>query len=200
MGNCLVPSSRAAGAQNDLRRQMELEREEGQALLREMVLTTNNNGETTATNNNNIDWAAVIAKANELHAREQEYLRKQSPRERKRFAKRQRRALQKRKQYDAVGSFSVNMLTYRRATTTSSSSIVRRDDDEEEEDYYYYEEFPHHHHASSKSAATTRSLGDDTHSNGSTVSYTALHSSRSHDETNMRPIEEDHASDADDSI
>jgi hypothetical protein len=81
---------------------MEQEREEGQALLREMVLSSSE-----------VDWAAVIAKANELHSREEAWLKKRNRRQRQVFHRLQRRALSKRRKYDASGSFSVNMLTFR---------------------------------------------------------------------------------------
>lgn len=86
-----------------MKRRIEEHREEGQALLRSMVVTSTE-----------VDWNAVITKANELHTQEQEWLKDMSNRhERSLFMKRQKKALRHRKQYDAVGSFSVNLLTYR---------------------------------------------------------------------------------------
>lgn len=95
MGNV---SCRNAAADSKIR-QMEQEREEGQALLRRMVVSSSE-----------VDWAAVIAKANELHAKEQAWLQSKNRRQR---LKLQKRALQKRKRHDSIGSFSVNMLTFR---------------------------------------------------------------------------------------
>lgn len=99
---------------------LEQERQEGQALLRAMA-----EGDT-------VDWHAIIVKADELHAREQEYLRIRqcSSRDRRKF---QRKALQKRRKYDMIGSFSVNMLTYRMddkksATETESKGSTRDDE------------------------------------------------------------------------
>ena len=86
---------------DDVRR-MEQEREEGQALLRSMVVSSSE-----------VDWAAVIAKAHELHTKEQAWLQSKNKRQRKLLEKLQRRALQKRRKYDSIGSFSVNMLTFR---------------------------------------------------------------------------------------
>eukprot|EP00540_Astrosyne_radiata_P011432 CAMPEP_0116854202 /NCGR_PEP_ID=MMETSP0418-20121206/18435_1 /TAXON_ID=1158023 /ORGANISM="Astrosyne radiata, Strain 13vi08-1A" /LENGTH=214 /DNA_ID=CAMNT_0004486885 /DNA_START=94 /DNA_END=738 /DNA_ORIENTATION=+ len=84
--------------------QMEKERKEGQELLRTMVTCPTDQ----------IDWEAVIAKANELHQREQEHLRRSTGRRARRiWIRSQRRALARRKRYDTIGSFSVNMLTYR---------------------------------------------------------------------------------------
>lgn len=81
---------------------MEQEREEGQALLRSMILKEDE-----------IDWGAVIAKADALHRREQAWLRRRSRKERILFRKRQRKALQRRRRFDAIGSFNVNLVTYR---------------------------------------------------------------------------------------
>jgi hypothetical protein len=96
MGNVLRRSA------SDEARAMEQERVEGQALLREMVLSSSE-----------VDWAAVIAKANELHSREEAWLKKRNRRQRKLFRRLQERALAKRRKYDSSGSFSVNMLTFR---------------------------------------------------------------------------------------
>jgi hypothetical protein len=86
-------------------RRMEREREEGQALLRSMVSSAK------------VDWKAVIAKAGELHVREQECIQKN-----RRFF--QRKALQQRRKYDRIGSFSVNMLTYKEDGSTMSIASV----------------------------------------------------------------------------
>lgn len=94
---------------------MEQEREEGQALLRSMILKEDE-----------IDWGAVIAKADALHRKEQAWLRRQSRRERILFRKRQRKALQRRRRYDAIGSFNVNLVTYR---LTEVHPIDKRDVD-----------------------------------------------------------------------
>lgn len=93
---------------------MEQEREEGQALLRSMVLSSTE-----------VDWAAVIAKANELHRKEQAWLNSKNKRQRKLLEKLQKRALVKRRRQDSIGSFSVNMLTFRSTgdATTGKSSI-----------------------------------------------------------------------------
>mmetsp|Transcript_28770 Transcript_28770/g.52058 ORF Transcript_28770/g.52058 Transcript_28770/m.52058 type:complete len:157 (+) Transcript_28770:344-814(+) len=101
---------------------IEQEREEGQALLRRMVLSSED-----------VDWAAVIQKANELHRKEQAYLQSKNKRQRKLIEKLQRRALSKRKRHDSIGSFSVNMLTFRSAAmdatkTIGSFSNTSRDD------------------------------------------------------------------------
>jgi hypothetical protein len=93
---------------------MERERKEGQALLRSMATGSNDK----------VDWQAIIKKAEELHKREQEWLRQQDSRERRLFVQRQRRALQKRRKYDSIGSFSINMLTYRTETTKNQRSTA----------------------------------------------------------------------------
>jgi hypothetical protein len=97
---CLCTFSRRGNKDIELR--MEEEREEGQALLRAMV-----------TASDTVDWRAIIQKAEELHHREQDCLRQQDSRERRLFLQRQRCALQKRRKYDSIGSFSINLLTYR---------------------------------------------------------------------------------------
>lgn len=102
--------------------EMERERQEGQALLRQMVLSSDD-----------VDWQQVISKANELHAREQESLRKQSERQRRAFQQRQRRALRKRRKYDSIGSFSVNMLTYRMEPI--DDDIVDTNDDDNNDNH-----------------------------------------------------------------
>ena len=111
---------------------MEQERKEGQVLLRSMATGSNDK----------VDWQAIIKKAEELHKREQEWLRQQDSRERRLFVQRQRRALQKRRKYDSIGSFSINMLTYRtepskkeksnaNESVTPSIGSTKEDHDEE---------------------------------------------------------------------
>jgi hypothetical protein len=111
---------------------MEQERKEGQALLRSMALGSNNK----------VDWQAIIKKAEELHHREQEWLQQQDSRQRRHFVQAQRRALQKRRKYDSIGNFSINMLTYRmeavkkeeskpHESVTSSVGSTKEDADEE---------------------------------------------------------------------
>jgi hypothetical protein len=85
-----------------MKQRMEDERQEGQALLRSMVTT-----------DDKVDWQAIIQKAEELHSRERELLQQQSGQERRLFVQRQKRALQKRRKFDSIGSFSINLLTYR---------------------------------------------------------------------------------------
>lgn len=145
MGNALVFHFK------DEARAIEHEREEGQALLREMVLSSST-----------VDWAAVIAKANELHTKEQEWIRQHNRRERRMFRRVQRRALLKRRRYDSCGSFSVNMLTFR---------VV-----EEEEQAT---------HKSSTSDVGTLSHDDQSYGSGLSV----YDMTRSHDE-GMEPIDE----------
>mmetsp|Transcript_28154 Transcript_28154/g.41588 ORF Transcript_28154/g.41588 Transcript_28154/m.41588 type:complete len:130 (+) Transcript_28154:116-505(+) len=70
-----------------------------------------------------IDWQAIIAKAEELHTREQELFRLHNSKERRMFAQRQRHELAKRRRYDTIGSFSVNMLARR---TDSQQSLTSR--------------------------------------------------------------------------
>mmetsp|Transcript_12483 Transcript_12483/g.20738 ORF Transcript_12483/g.20738 Transcript_12483/m.20738 type:complete len:251 (-) Transcript_12483:86-838(-) len=86
----------------EVKQRMEEERHEGQALLRSMVTT-----------DDKVDWQAIIKKAEELHSREQELLQQQTGQERRLFVQRQRKALQKRRKFDSIGSFSINLLTYR---------------------------------------------------------------------------------------
>jgi hypothetical protein len=83
-------------------KKLQQEREEGQAQLRAMIL-----------NEEHIDWEAVIAKADALHRREQAWLKRRSRRERIWFRKKQRQALQRRRRHDAIGSFKMNLITYR---------------------------------------------------------------------------------------
>ncbi|KAI2497198.1 hypothetical protein MHU86_17292 [Fragilaria crotonensis] len=111
---------------------MERERKEGQALLRSMATGSNDK----------VDWQAIIKKAEELHKREQEWLRQHDSHERRLFVQRQRRALQKRRKYDSIGSFSINMLTYsteptkkesRKANASVTSSVGSTKEDHDEE-------------------------------------------------------------------
>jgi len=104
MGNILCRSDEIA--------RMEQEREEGQALLRSMVVSSEE-----------VDWAAVIAKANELHRKEQLYLQHKNRRQRRLLERVQKRALQKRRRVDSIGSFSVNMLTFRGPDDKSTLSV-----------------------------------------------------------------------------
>jgi hypothetical protein len=97
----------------DLLLREEREREEGQALLRSMVEA-----------NHEVDWAAVIAKAQELHKREQALVQKRRRKESLRSRHKNRRDLARRRRKDAVGSFSVNMLTYRQDGTVPDSASV----------------------------------------------------------------------------
>jgi hypothetical protein len=104
---------RDPSAEVEMARMMERERQEGRDLLEQMV-----------TKGDQIDWAAVIAKAHELHAKEQAWLRKKGLSHQRIFKRQQQRALRKRKRYDSVGSFSVNLLTYRSVHASSTSSSV----------------------------------------------------------------------------
>ena len=78
---------------------MEQERSEGRALLRHMVVKSDD-----------LDWGGVIRVAEELHRKEERSI---SRRERKCRQRHTKRALDKRRKADAVGSFSVNLLTMR---------------------------------------------------------------------------------------
>ena len=121
MGNLLCKTDELA--------RIEQEREEGQALLRRMVVSSEE-----------VDWAAVIQKANELHRKEQVYLQSKNKRQRKLLEKLQRRALSKRKRHDSIGSFSVNMLTFRKTamdTTKTSGSISNTSRDDHSHDGSY---------------------------------------------------------------
>ena len=115
---------------------MEQDRREGKALLREMVVKSDD-----------VDWDAVIRQADFLHKKEQERLQKREHRWRKNQKK---KALGRRKKYDAVGSFSVNLLTMRgsdddslaiarwrndvvgRSRSETNSAVSSSDQDEEE--------------------------------------------------------------------
>ena len=111
---------------------MELERKEGQELLRSMA----------SGSKDGVDWEGIIRKAGELHHKEQAWLREKDPRERRRYLQAQRRALQVRRKYDSIGSFSINLLTYSsepspnmsskevKSETTSNGSSVREDAEE----------------------------------------------------------------------
>ena len=127
---CCVTNRDARSRQQELARAtMEHERKEGQALLKSMATGSKDT----------IDWQAIIAKAHELHQREQEWLRQEDSRERRLFVQRQRRALQKRRKYDSIGNFSINLLTYRtekensKATNSVNSSTGSTNEDQEEE-------------------------------------------------------------------
>lgn len=127
---CYGTMSKRDVRQHELARaEMERERKEGQALLKSMAMGSKDS----------IDWHAIIAKANELHQREQEWLRQEDSQERRRFVQRQHRALQKRRKYDSIGNFSINLLTYRtekedsKATKSVNSSTGSTNEDQEEE-------------------------------------------------------------------
>lgn len=135
----------------DETRTMEQEREEGQALLRSMVLSSSE-----------VDWAAVIAKANELHTKEQAWLRQRNRRQKRLFRRLQKRALSKRRKYDSSGSFSVNMLTFRK--------------DEQQRQHF--------------EATCVETLSHDDQSYGSGLSADGWGMARSLDE-GMKPIAED---------
>jgi hypothetical protein len=110
LATCIVCDTDAGG------RKMEEEREVGQSQLWAMIL-----------NEEEIDWSAVIAKADALHRREQAWLRRRSRREQLLFQKRQRKALEKRRRYDAIGSFNVNLVTFRLAEIHPTDDFVEVD-------------------------------------------------------------------------
>ena len=116
-------------------------REEGQALLRSMVLRSTD-----------IDWEEVIRTADQLVAQEQAWLKKRKKKERKVF---QKQALKRRKQYDATGSFSVNLLTYR----LEEGETLDDDDDEDDfvASYHQPERYQFHNIASAAAAAADSS-------------------------------------------
>lgn len=145
MGNILRRTDEA--------RTMEQEREEGQALLRSMVLSSSE-----------VDWAAVIAKANELHTKEEAWLRKRNRRQRRVFRRLQKRALTKRRKYDSSGSFSVNMLTFRMSEG---------------------------HEKREERTTSVETLSHDDYSHGSGLSADGWGVARSLDEGTMEPIAED---------
>ena len=139
--NSTNASSRAAAAEVEERKfleQMAQDRREGRALLRRMIVKSDD-----------VDWKDVIMQADSLHQREQERWQQQEQRNRRREKK---RALDQRKKADAVGSFSVNLLTmkhseedvmsvdlFRRfrkhrsdATHSIASSVVNDDDDDQD--------------------------------------------------------------------
>lgn len=82
-----------------LLQKLKQDRREGRALLRRMVVKSDD-----------VDWPAVIAKADSLHQKQLEKLKQQEQRHRKREKK---RVLDQRKKADAAGSFSINLLTMR---------------------------------------------------------------------------------------
>lgn len=99
MGNCIFGAD--SPCDQALQRREERERERGQALLRTMV-----------TSKKDVDWQAVIAKAQELHAREQALIRLQKNRDTASSRRKYKRERARRKKTDSLGSFSVNILSY----------------------------------------------------------------------------------------
>lgn len=89
---------------------LEQERREGRALLREMVVKSDD-----------LDWERVIKKADELHRNQEKKLMKK---ERKWRRRETQKALDQRRKVDAVGSFSVNLLTMK--MSEEDNSAVRR--------------------------------------------------------------------------
>lgn len=113
------------GEGGDLQQQqqhdLEAFREKGQAELRAMLAEVRG-----------VDWNAVVHKAKELQEQEQAWLKKQEDEDRYEYEK---RALNRRKQYDKSGSFWVNMMTYRPRQPEESFSgggghTQQRDDNE----------------------------------------------------------------------
>jgi hypothetical protein len=95
---------------DDWQGRLELERREGRALLREMVVKSDD-----------LDWDKIISTAAELHRHQEQKIMKKERRWRKRET---RKVLDKRRKADAVGSFSVNLLTMR--PSKEDNSAVRR--------------------------------------------------------------------------
>lgn len=93
---CWNPKSYKRSASPD---ELDEFRERGRLLLRQML------------ESDDTDLNDVVRAARELHEEEQEWLGKQSHKDR---AKYEKALLQRRKQNDKVGSFSANMLTYRK--------------------------------------------------------------------------------------
>lgn len=91
------PSKRESDEEWLLR--LEQERREGRALLREMVVKSDD-----------LDWEKVIKKADELHRKQEQKIMKK---ERKWQKRETRKKLTERRKADAIGSFSVNLLTMR---------------------------------------------------------------------------------------
>jgi len=89
---------------------LEQERREGRALLREMVLKSDD-----------LDWEKVIKKAEELHHGQEKKLMNKERRWRQRET---RKVLDQRRKVDAIGSFSVNLLTMK--VGEEDSLAVRR--------------------------------------------------------------------------
>lgn len=89
---------------------IEQERREGRALLREMVVKSDD-----------LDWEQVIKKAEELHRKEETKLMKRERRWRQRET---RKVLDQRRKVDAIGSFSVNLLTMK--ACEEDNTAVRR--------------------------------------------------------------------------
>lgn len=148
MGNVLCRQDEIA--------RIEQEREQGQALLRSMVVSSSD-----------VDWAAVIAKANELHRKEQLYLNRKNKRQRKMLDKLQKRALSKRRRHDSIGSFSVNMLTFRGTEKGHKSSTSVSGTSHDDHSY-------------------------DNGSYGSGLSTDGFGLCRSHDEEGMEVIDEEY--------
>lgn len=83
----------------------------------------NNNNADTDEDAADVDWAAVIQKANQLHQEEEDKLHRK---QRILSLKKMKRALERRRRHDAVGSFSINMLTYRTVDATQPASPLSR--------------------------------------------------------------------------
>jgi hypothetical protein len=95
-----------------------------------------------------VDWAAVIKTANDLYEEEQQRLRRISTgstshnNPRIKNLKKTKRALERRRQYDEAGSFSINMLTYRTVDDTQPAALppnkVERERNHQIHDDHYY--------------------------------------------------------------
>jgi hypothetical protein len=120
-----------------------------------------------------VDWVAVIQKANELHQEEQERLREKksscnnSPKVKR--LKQLKRALEKRRRYDQSGSFSINMLTYRTEDDTQPMALPPGDRhvrDKLEVNFHQHNRRHHHHNhhhqnQSSDTSSTSSAASDD---------------------------------------
>jgi hypothetical protein len=128
-----------------------------------------------------VDWAAVIQKANEIQEEEKERIRRyrddNNTTTRSDYSskilrlKKMKRALERRRKYDEDGSFSVNMLTYRTADDIHPAALPIHQklqaDDQRDDDHQLVKNHRHHHHqnhhntssSDTSSQSTSISLG-----------------------------------------
>jgi predicted protein tyrosine phosphatase len=109
MGNSSCKKSFSELNDEEWYKQMERDRNEGRALLKKIVLKSDD-----------VDWESIIVQAEFFYQREKKQLKK---RVRKWRRKQTLQALDRRRRYEAAGSFSVNLLTIAASDDVEPSGV-----------------------------------------------------------------------------